>query len=366
MLIFFFIFLLLALVAMVVVIRKRIRPWLKKLVLLLGTIFLQMIFLGLFLFPPFGQISSGVEDQVQTTRFFLKRPCTEPAEQTESGLREFPVCVWMPKTLPSTPLPVVLYSPGAFGGENANTILCETIASNGYMVLAMSHPYHSISTKLSDGRSIPIDLTFMKDVMTNPHDLPRSAQLSRFRTWVGMQVGDMTFLLDALQNGALPEAVQKNIDARQIFLSGHSLGGAAALEIGRKRASDLKGVIALESPYFCDILDVNDNQFRYVQEDYPLPVLNIYSDALWPRLPNMAGTEYDTNVKMLNHPSEKWVSVHIEGAGHLGLSDLRNVSPIGTKMLDGFLDTAPYKEVVAKINAAALAFLLPLTNPVSQ
>lgn len=366
MLILFFIFLLLALVAMVVVIRKRIRPWPKKLVLLLTTIILQVVFFGLFLFPPFGQISAGVQDQVQTTRFFLKRPCTVPAEQTEPDLREFPVLAWMPKLLPSTPLPVVLYSPGSFGGENANTILCETLAAKGYIVLAMSHPYHTVSTALSDGRNIRVDLEFLKSVMTSPHDLPRSKQLSHFRTWVGMPVDDMTFLLNSIQEGNLPEVVQKHIDTNQIFLSGHSLGGAAALEIGRKRPSELKGIIALESPYFCDILDVKDNQFRYVQEDYPLPVLNIYSDSLWTRLPSMAGTEYDTNVKMLNAPSAKWISVHIDGAGHLGLSDLRNMSPIGTKLLDGFLDTAPYEEVVEKINAAALAFLTPLTDPVQQ
>jgi hypothetical protein len=69
------------------------------------------------------------------------------------------------------------------------------------------------------------------------------------------------------------------VDTDHIGMMGHSLGGSAALGIGRQR-DEVNAVIALEAPFLYDIVGVEDGEFVFVDADYPTPVLNVYSDDL--------------------------------------------------------------------------------------
>lgn len=50
--------------------------------------------------------------------------------------------------------PVVLFSPGSSGVRTQNTAWAEELASHGYVVAALDHPYDSAAVVLSDGRTI--------------------------------------------------------------------------------------------------------------------------------------------------------------------------------------------------------------------
>lgn len=80
---------------------------------------------------------------------------------------------------------------------------------------------------------------------------------------------------------------------------GHSLGGSAALTMPRQR-NDIAAVIALESPFLYDIVGVENNEFVWLDEAYPVPVLNIYSDASWNHLSEW--TQYARNDELLSSP----------------------------------------------------------------
>ena len=105
---------------------------------------------------------------------------------------------------------------------------------------------------------------------------------------MGIRTGDINFVIDyALSQAASsdPNHVYALIDTTTIGVMGHSLGGSAALGIGRTR-HDVGAVIALESPFLCDIVGVNNGEFVWNEETYPTPVLNIYSDSSWGHLEN--------------------------------------------------------------------------------
>lgn len=314
-------------------------------------------FLYFALFPPFANIASEYAKEVNSELIYLKHPTSYTNYETEPGLREVPIRIWSPKTQTDAALPVFLFSPGSFGIDLSNLHLFESLASEGYLVMSLSHPYHSFSAKLSDGRDISTDWNFLADVLNQNRGLTHTDRLRNFNKWQNLRIEDIEYLLDEILAGNLPESITKRLDTSNIFLSGHSLGGAAALTLGRTRANILRGLVALEAPFFGDITGTSGQAFTFVEEEYPLPVLHFYSDALWDKLNSLEGTEYNTNTKHHKLHSAKYKDVHVEGAGHLGLTDFRLFSPFLCDILDGGKNTADYATVRKLIQEETLAFL---------
>lgn len=134
---------------------------------------------------------------------------------------------------------------------------------------------------------------------------------------------------------------------------GHSLGGSAALTMPRQR-NDIAAVIALESPFLYDIVGVENNDFVWLDEAYPVPVLNIYSDASWNHLSEW--TQYARNDELLSSPQTKAINLHLSGAGHFSLTDLPLASPLLVRLLEGGEGTRDSAEYLKDLNRACLAF----------
>lgn len=52
----------------------------------------------------------------------------------------------------SVKYPVLIFSHGMVGSRNQNTFQAEELASHGYIVVAVDHPYYAAATVFSDGR----------------------------------------------------------------------------------------------------------------------------------------------------------------------------------------------------------------------
>jgi predicted dienelactone hydrolase len=117
--------------------------------------------------------------------------------------------------------PVLLFSPGAGMGRQAYTSLSVDLASRGYVVFAMSHPYDSAGTRLADGTVAEVDASRMATPEQNA-DL------------VDIRVADATFVLDQIESlaTAAPDSLLiGHLDLNRIGMIGHSLGGATAAEM---------------------------------------------------------------------------------------------------------------------------------------
>ncbi|MDL1944687.1 hypothetical protein FBQ99_20355 [Chloroflexi bacterium CFX2] len=106
-----------------------------------------------------------------------------------------------------------------------------------------------------------------------------------YQKWLGIRTDDINFVMDAILEKASNNAggVYSLVDVERIGVMGHSLGGSAALGVPRQR-DDIDAVIALESPFLYDIVGVANDEFIFTNESYPVPVLNVYSDASWSHL----------------------------------------------------------------------------------
>lgn len=148
-----------------------------------------------------------------------------------------------------TPFPVLIFSHG-FGSVNiSNTRQMEHLASNGYVIFSISHPYDASVTAFTDGRTVgfqdnfgqmdpnPEGVEYFKGFMNkeNPEDV-RSENLlkySRTAAWapptLNVWVQDTIFVRDYLETlNSNMEFFKGKLDLKRTGIFGHSFGGATA------------------------------------------------------------------------------------------------------------------------------------------
>jgi len=223
--------------------------------------------------------------------------------------------------------PLVLFSHGSLGIKESNETLYREFASHGYVVCAIDHTYQCLNTAAPDGSNVKIDQTYMKQILSSGDSSPekRYELYEYFKEWMGVRTADINFILDTIIHNLSIESTSENgvyrlIDASNIGLIGHSLGGSAVLGVARTR-DDISGVISLEAPFMCDVAGVDGKgNFIWNYDPYTVPVLNVYTDSSWDILPS--SPQYAANKNMLDDDSASTYDIHVPGAGHMTLTDL--------------------------------------------
>jgi CubicO group peptidase (beta-lactamase class C family) len=159
-----------------------------------------------------------------------------------------PHAQWRASPLTTRPWPSIVMSPAAGNEPGFYSVLGEELASHGFVVLALGHPYESPLLRLADGRlAVP------------PAPPAESDPVRVSRDRIDWRSGDMRFVLTELttSHGAFDRALPGlRIDPGQVVAAGHSRGGVAALEAckvdGRFRGCiNLDGGV-LGGPYYED------------------------------------------------------------------------------------------------------------------
>ena len=120
--------------------------------------------------------------------------------------------------------PVVIASPGLNSSRWFFTAWAEELASNGVIVIALDHPYDSPVAELADG-------TWVRGKLETTGDDARDQALADHLA--GIRAADMRAVIDQLHSGPAGLPALGSADRRHIITAGHSLGGAAALEVAR-------------------------------------------------------------------------------------------------------------------------------------
>ncbi|KAI5857425.1 hypothetical protein GGS23DRAFT_341421 [Durotheca rogersii] len=132
-------------------------------------------------------------------------------------------CLGAPWTQPSTPL--LLFSPGLGIPISPHAALLAEIASYGWNVVAVDHPYESAAVEYPDGRivyQIPSNATTEEE------------QLQYTLRNIEVRTADLVSVLDGLNNatitGQIPGLGSCTLRTDRVGVFGHSLGGATALQ----------------------------------------------------------------------------------------------------------------------------------------
>lgn len=349
-----------------------------------GTIvpgFCSIVLTGIFLVPAFvftgynGLPVTGEYQVQETSAILVDCSRTDPFEQ-DGSFREVPVYIYYPETVEgiSDSLPLVVFSHGAFGYYQSNTSTYMELASNGYVVVSMDHPHHSLFTRDTAGKMILADQGFIRSVMEigNSTDPNANAEekLSLYQDWMELRTADIGFVLDAIETakaaGEMSDvwflseesrnsilSVLDNIDMHSVGLMGHSMGGAASAALGRTR-DDISAVIDLDGTMLAEYVDVANGQFVISNQPYELPILEFVNWETRNQLQEYLSDEEEyPNTKVMKY-ARTGFSVILRDTKHMDFTDLPLLSPLIGKMLgSGGRDK---KETMMLVNSIVLDF----------
>lgn len=203
------------------------------------------------------------------------------------------------------------------------------------VMCSIDHTYQSFYTTDDSGVTTLIDFSYMQELSAEDSQSDIQQSFKLYQEWMKLRTDDINFVINNIILQAENDnsnLVYKHVDITKIGVMGHSLGGSTALGIGRIR-DDVNAIIALESPFMYDIEGIEDGQFVFTDEIYPVPVLNVYSDSSWNILAKRP--QYAANFNMLSDSNPSTFNVYISGVGHLALTDFSLTSPLLTRFLDG-------------------------------
>lgn len=248
--------------------------------------------------------------------------------------RKLTVEFWYPEEAEEK-YPLIIFSHGAFGVKMSNASTFMELASNGYIVCSIDHPYHAAGTVDIDGNLTIGSSEFMQEVIdANSEIYSEKEQFQLFEKWMNLRTDDIDFVIDIILKNTENNSAEiyDLIDTNKIGLMGHSLGGAASVQLGRER-KDISAVINLDGSMLGEY-SINGNESIVINEEpYPLPLLNFYSEYVINEL--KANPEYVYPNKYISSISPKAFQICIKGSNHMSYTDLPLFSPLLANQLSG-------------------------------
>lgn len=342
----------------------------------------SIVLTGIFLVPAFvftgynGLPVTGEYQVQETSAILVDRSRTDPFEQ-DGSFREVPVHIYYPEVPQGVPdsFPLVVFSHGAFGYYQSNTSTYMELASNGYVVISLDHPHHSLFTQDTSGRIILVDQGFIRSVMEigNSTDPNAGAEekLSLYQDWMELRTADIGFVLDTIHAVKTAEdisdvwflsegrsrdsilSVLEKTDIQSVGLMGHSMGGAASAALGRER-EDVSAVIDLDGTMLAEYAGVVDGKFVISDQPYELPILEFVNWETRNQLQEYLSDEEDyPNTRVMKY-ARTGFSVVLRDTKHMDFTDLPLLSPFIGKMLGS--GNRDKKESMMIVNSIVLDF----------
>ncbi len=316
-----------------------------------GCILLTICILPGILFPQFNPVASTGHYTINTTSVtFVDTSRIDPFSKTGEN-RKLTVQFWYPTVKEgSNTFPLTIFSHGAFGYRGSNRSTFENLASNGYVVCSIDHSYHSFFAKHTDGSTTLVNTEFLNDAVNITNGkYDEKTSYDKSHEWLNLRTGDINFVLNKIldnKNVEIPESVYTIINQDKIGLFGHSLGGAAAAQLGRDR-SDVDAVAVIDGTMIGEEVAFKNGHEILNTEAYPIPLLDLYNDSHYKDAKQM-GTEYN-NLSASANAKEAY-DIVIRDSGHLNFTDLPLFSPTLAHMLGtGTVDSRYCIETMNKI-----------------
>lgn len=261
---------------------------------------------------------------------------------------------WIGAPIVNKKWPVVIFSPGGSVPRNFGTVLVEELASQGYVVVTVDHPYDASVVEFPGGRIVT-------------EKLPAHSPETILKI-IDVRVKDIHFVVDQLasiqkgknpdhQKRKLPSGLHKSLDLTHMGIFGHSAGGATAAQ-------------TMYEDHRIDAGIDMDGTMGYMP-DYPLPVAQ--NGLKRPFMLMHAG--YTKDGKVDSHLTTKdrnsfwkntsgWkLDLAIPKGGHFTFTDSQVLSPqldtkvtVSSKVMEKSIGTVAPDQVIAAQRAYITAF----------
>ena len=236
--------------------------------------------------------------------------------------------------------PLIIFSHGLGGMRNQNTVLMEELASTGYAVVAMDHPYDANMTIFPPNSEASAErIADYRSAI--PEGTADSIWLKIRNRQLDTRIADVLFILQQLETIDTP--LLSRINFQQIGIAGHSFGGATAV-LSAMQDHRFKAVVALDGWFVPFAIPDADAKM-----DVPFLYLGQMSWKSW----NEKRHRHYLDL-ILSQSGENAYHLSIEGSKHYDYADMPLFSPIMRLLgLVGFPDG---REMVDIVNRNTLQF----------
>jgi dienelactone hydrolase len=314
-------------------------------------------------FPQHKQPAVTGSHPVATASYSYTDPSRVETFSKTGGNREVNLECWYPSDATGK-YPLVIFSHGTGGVKTSNTSTFLNLASNGYVVCSIDHPYHSLFSIDAAGKRTTIDPSYLQEYMNVSRGMYDGATVYQLeQKWLDLRTADINFILDMLlTKAAAPgsDPVYQLIDGGKIGLIGHSLGGAAAAEVARRR-NDIGAVVNLDADLLGDYVGYVDGKEVMTQAIYPVPLLTILADDLAGPIDAIPNAKDVVALRHVEATAPNTFDVHLTGTDHMSLTDLPLSSPFLSSLISAAVPRAGSLEAdplgtVNKMNELILRF----------
>lgn len=241
------------------------------------------------------------------------------------------------------PWPVVILSPGYGAPRAVYTGLATRLASRGFVVFVLDHPYESAVTELPDGRVVG----------TEEHFTPGESRINYMAEQQRVRSADIRFVIDQLARPEMlsPALRAGAIDAAKVAVIGHSFGGAVS------------AMVLSEDPRVAAAANIDGTPYGDLPDrQLTRPFLLLQSDLT--EGPHGA-LFHDGNGKLLANLTAPGFRYELKQADHYGFTDAPYfLAPPGrwllARLIGGARGPAATQQATADILAAFLSG--PLTG----
>lgn len=243
------------------------------------------------------------------------------------------------------PFPVLLFNPAWAGHRTQNTYQVEDLASHGFIVVGVDHPYNSGPVAFPDGRVI---------VPTGGHDIADFQNTTVAQQYafggkeVDVEAGDDVLVLNTLSAANLNPSSPwfHRVDANDAGAFGHSFGGAVAAEVCYQDPR-VKAALNEDGWMFGEVATRGLDKPYLVMNDDAAPVTDAElqsKDAQTRREARLTNIDIDN----LNHTMRAFggYMLTIRGSRHFDFSDRPLYSPVRRLTEAGTISPVRAHEIV--------------------
>ncbi|GGY55434.1 alpha/beta hydrolase family protein [Pseudoduganella albidiflava] len=183
--------------------------------------------------------------------------------------------------------PVLLFSPGLGANAQAYAGLTEDLASHGYVVVTINHPFVSGPTPLPDGRIVRYEEVAEE---WEDEEAAEAAHWVRSNARLAVTMADEKSVLDwlARQNATRGALLDGRLDMGRIGAFGHSFGGATALQVQRTDER-VKAAVNLDGTVYGDLDQPWTEPFMILQSVHAINGVPVEEPTMKPLWQNRQG-----------------------------------------------------------------------------
>jgi dienelactone hydrolase len=328
-------------------------PSLVKAVLMLLLVFIAVV--PALIFPQYKQPQVTGKHPVATALFTYTNENQIETFTNTGEKRKVNVEFWYPAdSTGGGKYPLVVFSHGSMGIKTSNPSTFMELASNGYVICSIDHPYHAMFTRGSNGRVVTVAASFQTLKLEN--------------NWMTVQATDINFVLNTILAKAKDPgsaAVYHLVDGEKIGLMGHSLGGVSSAQVARERVAngrnEIDAVVNLDADLFGEYVGVVDGKEVLNKSLYPVPILTLLSEDIKQRIDAIPNADKFVAVQYISTTNPQAYEIVFPGTNHMSFTDMPLTSPLLTSLLNSSVHStrgsgADPLATIEKMNATVLQF----------